>query len=78
VLVILVCAAILLGLLWAPVLGDRFTGFLSRTAPRVAPRIFFLGLGIAVIGLVTGARILDLVGACLIGGVMLGVILDNY
>lgn len=78
VLVALVCVAVLFGLLWLPVLGDRLTDLLSKKAPKVAPRIFFLGLGILVTGLVIHVRILDVVGACLIGALVLGAILDNY
>jgi hypothetical protein len=73
-----VLVAILLGLLWIPVLGDRLSGFLSRTAPRAAPRMFFLGLGLLAAGLVVRIRVLDIIGACLIGALVLGVILDNY
>jgi hypothetical protein len=78
ILVVLVLVAVLLGLLWVPVLGDRLTSFLSRTGPRVAPRMFFLGLGLLVTGLVIGVRALDIAGACLIGLPLLGLILDKY
>lgn len=78
VLVLLACAVALLGLLWVPVLGDRLTGFLSRKLPKAAPRIFLIGLGVLVIGLVVRVRILEVVGACMIGGLVLGAILDNY
>jgi hypothetical protein len=78
VLVAVVSGVALLGLLWLPVLGDRLTGFLSGKLPGIAPRIFFIGLGIGVAGLVTGVRILDIVGACLIGGLVLAAVADNY
>ncbi|GEM_PF-1863748 len=77
-LVVLVCVAVLLGLLWVPVLGDRLYGFLSEKAPKVAPRMFLLGLGLLLTGLVVQAWILECVGACLIGVLVLGMILDNY
>lgn len=78
IVMILVCMAVLVGLLWVPVLGDRLTYFLSSKAPRVAPRIFVLGLVILVTGLVIRVRVLDIVGASLIGALVLGAILDNY
>lgn len=78
VLVVLVLIAVLLVLLWIPVLGDRLTDSLSRRAPRVAPRIFFLGLGLLGAGLAFRVPILDVLGACLIGVLLLGAILDNY
>jgi hypothetical protein len=78
VLVLMVCVVVLIGFLWVPVLGDRLTSFVSKRAPRIVPRIFFLGLGILVVGLVAGIRVLDIVGGCMIGMLVLGAILDNY
>lgn len=78
VLVVLAVMAVLIVLLWIPVLGDRLVDLLSRNAPKIAPRMFLLGLGILVIGLVVRVRVLDVVGGCLIGAIVLGLILDNY
>ncbi len=77
-LVLLACGAVVIVLLWIPVLGDRFNGFLSVQGPKVAPRIFFLGLLILLIGLIARSGILDIAGGCLMGIVILAVILDNY
>jgi hypothetical protein len=78
VLVLLACVAIACFLLWVPVLGDRLTATLSRNAPKAAPRIFFVGLGFLLAGLVFRVLALDVVGGGLIGLLLLGVLLDNY
>ncbi|HUZ57065.1 MAG TPA: hypothetical protein VMU94_31685 [Streptosporangiaceae bacterium] len=78
ILVGLVCIAVVAGLLWVPVLGDRLTDTVSKHAPRVFPRILLLGLGLLTLGLVVHVRILDVVGGCLAGVVVLAVVLDNY
>lgn len=78
ILVVLVLAAVMIGLLWVPVLTDRLTSFLSRTAPRAAPRMFFLGLGIGVTGLVIRVQVLEIAGASLIGILVLALIFDKY
>lgn len=77
-LVILGCIAVVIVLLWIPVLGDRLTGYLSAEAPKVAPKMFLLGLVLLVAGLVIGFGILEIVGGGLMGIVVLAVILDNY
>ena len=74
----LVGIAVVIGVLWVPVLSDRFTAFLSRTGPKAAPRVLLAGGGVLVLGLVTGVRLLDIVGGCLIGVVLLAVFFDNY
>ncbi len=78
VLVIAGCVTVAFILLWLPVLGDRLTAYLSRNAPKFAPRIIMIGLGILVTGLVTRLVILDVVGASLIAALVIGVIYDNY
>jgi len=78
VLVVAACMIVAFILLWLPVLGDRTTAYLSRNAPKFAPRIFLAGLGILVTGLVTRLVILDAVGAGLIGLLALGYLFDNY
>ncbi len=74
----LVCVAVLIGVLWIPVLGDRLNSFLSKNAPKVAPRMFLVGLGFLLTGLVIHVQVLALAGACLIGVLVLALILDNY
>jgi hypothetical protein len=78
VIVIAAILAVLFTLLWVPVLSDRFTGFLSKKAPRFAPRIFFIGLGILLTGLVVDVAFLIIAGSALMGLILLAWILDNY
>ena len=78
ILVALVGVAIVAGLLWIPVLGDRLTDTVSKHAPRVFPRMLLLGLALLALGIVVHVGILDIVGACLAGVVVLAVIVDNY
>jgi hypothetical protein len=78
VLVVAACVIVAFILLWLPVLGDRVTAYLSRNAPKFAPRIFLAGLGILATGLITRLVILDVVGASLIGLLALGYLFDNY
>jgi hypothetical protein len=78
VLVILGCVAVLFGLLWLPVIGDRLTASVTRVAPKVAPRMVLVGLVILVAGLVSQVGALDIVGAGIIGIVAAAWIFDNY
>ena len=78
ILVALAGVAVVAGLLWIPVLGDRLTETVSKHAPRVFPRMLLLGLALLGLGLVVHIGILDIVGGCLAGVVVLAVIVDNY
>ena len=78
ILVALVAVAVVAGLLWIPVLGDRLTDTVSKHAPRVFPRMLLLGLALLGLGLVVQVGILEIVGGCLAGVVVLAVIVDNY
>ena len=64
VLALLVIAAVSV-ILWIPVFSDQMMDFLSRTAPRYAPLTFLAGLGLLIIGLVAGVRMVS--GALLLG-----------
>lgn len=77
-LLVIGCAVAVVILLWIPVAGDRITASVSRQAPRVAPRIFFAGLGFLALGIVARFEALIIVGACLIGILVLGAFIDNY
>jgi len=77
VLALLVIAAVSV-ILWIPVFSDQMMDFLSRTAPRYAPLTFLAGLGLLIIGLVAGVRILDIIGASMIGALALGYLVENY
>src|SRR5260370_769151 len=61
-----------------PVIAGALFDFFSGAAEQAAPTAFFLGLGLLFAGLIFRARILDIAGACLIGLVLIGVVLDNY
>jgi hypothetical protein len=78
---ILAVAGFVIGMLvlvWIPVLLDRFMEFLTKTGPKFGPKMFFVGVGALVAGLVLRFRALEFVGAGLIGALVLGVILANY
>lgn len=78
ILVLLGIGAVVAVILWLPVLGDRIVANLSRNAPKYAPRIFFAGLGLLLLGMVAGVQLLEVGGGCLIGALVLGAIADNY
>jgi len=65
-------------LLYIPVWWDKFSSVASKKASRAAPRVFLLGTGVLLAGLAVRVGVLDIVGACLIGAVVLAAILDNY
>ena len=65
-------------LLALPVIWQAVSEAFSSAAEKAAPGTFFLGLGVLFIGLVAGVELLDIVGASLVGLVILGVIVDNY
>jgi hypothetical protein len=74
----LLVIAVVSVVLWIPVLYDQVMDFLSRNASRYMPVTFAAGLGLLLIGLVTGVRILDIVGASMIGALALGFLVENY
>jgi hypothetical protein len=76
--VIVALIAVFSVVLWIPVLGDFLKAELNRSAPRVFPRIFVAGLAILVTGLVVRMTVLDVIGGCLIGGLLLAVVLNEY
>jgi hypothetical protein len=77
-LVILALIAVASIVLWIPVLGDRLKAEANRLAPKVAPRVFLLGLAVLLAGLVIRMKVLDIIGGCLIGGLALAVLLNEY
>jgi hypothetical protein len=74
----LLVIAVVSVILWIPVLSDQMMDFLTRNAPRYMPLSFAAGLGLLVIGLVAGVRILDIIGASMIGALALGFLVENY
>jgi hypothetical protein len=69
---------ILVVLLAIPVLWDNLMDGFSKQAAKVAPKVFLVGAGILLAGLVIGVSVIDFVGACMMGAVVLAAILDNY
>jgi hypothetical protein len=65
-------------LLATPVIWQAGAEAFSGAAEKAAPATFFLGLGVLFTGLVASVELLDIVGASLVGLVVLGVIIDNY
>jgi hypothetical protein len=78
VVVALIVIAVIAGLLAGPILAEALLDIASKAVERAAPGTFVLGLAVLLTGLISGVRIIDIAGACLIGAVLLAVILDNY
>jgi hypothetical protein len=76
--VILILAAICAVIVSLPVLGDKLFTTVTPRAAKATPITFLLGLAALVSGVISRVWFLDVVGACLIGGVLLGAILVNY
>lgn len=77
-LTLVTCGGFLLVLLWLPIIGDHLNGFLSAQGWRAAPRLLLLGVGLGVIGLIAGIRVLEIAGASIVGLLIVGLIFDNY
>ncbi len=75
---LLIGAAICLGLLVTPVVWGRLSSSFSAAAEKAAPATFLTGLGFLLAGLSMRVLILDGIGTCLMGAVMLGWIMTNY
>jgi hypothetical protein len=65
-------------LLSIPVMSDISTAYMSKKIRRVALRTILIGGAILLLGIALGAEILDILGGCLIGAIVLAAILDNY
>ena len=78
ILIMLAVMGVAFAILWLPVLGDRFYNVLSVKGPRVAVPMFFIGLVILGLGFLAHAQLLQIVGGCMSGIVVLALILDNY
>jgi hypothetical protein len=78
IILALICAAIFAVLLAAPVVGDSLFDSLVARAAKVAPAVFFTGLGILLIGIAAKFTIFEVVGGCLMGAVLFGTIVVNY
>jgi hypothetical protein len=73
-----ICIAVVLVLLVTPVVGGNLSEAFGAGATKAAPTMFFCGVAALGTGLIAGVWFLDMLGACLIGAVLLGVILVNY
>jgi hypothetical protein len=78
VLYVILFIGFVIFLLVLPVIWGAVSEAASGAAEKAAPGTFFLGLGILFVGLVGGFKILDIIGASLVGLVVIGVIVDNY
>jgi hypothetical protein len=78
VVILLIVGAIFIGLLALPVLGDFISGSIEGPATRWSPLTFAIGLGALILGLVAGVPVLDILGAGLMGAVVLGAIMVHY
>jgi hypothetical protein len=74
----LLIIGVVIVLLVTPVIGGSAFDSFSAAAEKGAPAIFLVGAGVLVLGLVTGVFLLDAIGLCLIGAVMVGWLLINY
>ncbi|MDR2985543.1 MAG: hypothetical protein LBV34_11945 [Nocardiopsaceae bacterium] len=74
----LAAIAVIVVILWIPVLSDHINGALSRTAPWWVPIMLFSGAVLLSVGLTVHAGPLAVTGGVLIGVVTLAVLIDNY
>jgi hypothetical protein len=78
VVVALIFIAVLVALVAGPLLLDVLGNFFSKGVEKATPGGFVLGLVVLLTGLASGVRVIIIVGAALLGAVVLGVIIDKY
>jgi hypothetical protein len=78
VVLVLIVGASFVVLLALPVLGDVISGSIEGPATRWSPLTFAVGLGVLILGLVAGVPVLDILGAGLMGAVVLGALMVYY
>jgi hypothetical protein len=76
-LVLVVLGAALFFLI-GPVIYQSLMGAFTAQAAKVAPRVFLIGLGVLVTGLLTGVEVIAIAGGGLMGLVLLGALLEHY
>jgi hypothetical protein len=76
-LVLLALGAALFFLI-GPVIGQALMGAFEAQAERFAPRLFLVGLGVLITGLVIGIQLVAVAGGCLMGAVLLAALLKHY
>ena len=74
----LIVSVVFAALLAAPILGEKLFGLFSKGVERSAKGGFLLGLGVLLVGFVSGTRVLEIAGGAVAGAVVLAVIVDNY
>jgi hypothetical protein len=73
-IIIVVAVALLVG----PIVGGAIFASATKGAERAAPGAFCAGLAVLVIGLLTGAEVLDIAGGGLVALVLAGTVLSYY
>jgi hypothetical protein len=73
-----VVAIIVICLLRGPVMTDKFLATFGGVVGKVGPKVFFVGLGILVVGIVINAAALMVLGGILAGGLLIGLIAWHY
>ena len=74
----LAAIAVIIVVLWIPVLSDQITAALSATAPKWAPIMLGSGAVLLAFGLTVHVGPLAIAGGILIGLVALAFFIDNY
>jgi MFS family permease len=74
----LIFIAVFIALLAGPILAEALFDLFGKAVEKTAKGGFLLGLGILLIGLLSGTRVLEIAGGALLGVVVLAVIADNY
>jgi hypothetical protein len=74
----LAAIAVIIVVLWIPVLSDQINAVLSRTAPKWVPTMLLSGAALLALGLTVHVGPLAITGGVLIGVVTLAVLIDNY
>ncbi len=77
VVVLLALGAALLFLI-GPVIGQSLMGAFEAQAEKFAPRLFLVGLGVLVTGLIISIQLVAVIGGCLMGAVLLAALLKHY
>lgn len=78
VLIGLIIVVVAVALLVGPIVGGAIFTSLSKGAERAAPGAFCAGLAVLIIGLLTGAEVLDIAGGGLVVLVLAGTVLSYY
>jgi hypothetical protein len=77
-LALIICVVAFIALLAGTVVGDSLFDIVTRALPKTAPRLFAAGLGILIIGLIARAALIDIIGAGLMGLVLIATIFVHY